>query len=146
MEIYTIGFTKKSAEGFFGLLRDAGVSRLIDVRLNNQSQLAGFAKRDDLAFFLREICRSDYVHQPLLAPDQDSLKSYRGGEMDWETYERRFMSLLAQREVELTIDWSSLFDSTPVLLCSEHTPERCHRRLVIEYLNSRGWDLTPIHL
>lgn len=94
MEICTIGFTKHTAEGFFRTLRDEGVSRLIDVRLNNVSQLAGFAKRDDLRYFLEKLCHADYVHEPEFAPTPELLKSYRGREIDWQEYESRFLSLM----------------------------------------------------
>jgi uncharacterized protein (DUF488 family) len=146
VEIYTIGFTKKSAEEFFGTLRDVGVRRLIDVRLNNVSQLAGFSKRDDLAFFLAELCDADYVHEPLLAPESAMLRAYRSGDLDWAAYEDRFLELMAARRVESAVDWGWLLDRPAVLLCSEHKPNRCHRRLVVEYLNLKGFDLEPIHL
>ncbi len=97
MEVCTIGFTKKSAAQFFGALRAAGVRRLLDVRLNNSSQLAGFTKRDDLPFFLRELCGADYVHEPLLAPTDELLHAYRKRKGDWPTYERGFLALLAER-------------------------------------------------
>lgn len=146
MEIYTIGFTKKPAAEFFRLLKEAGVRRLIDVRLNNVSQLAGFAKRDDLTYFLRELCDADYVHEPLLAPEAEMLKSYRSGELPWETYEELFLNLMKVRRVESAVGWDSLLDRPVVLLCSEPGPERCHRRLVVEYLNLKGRRLKPIHL
>lgn len=142
MEIYTIGFTQTSAERFFGRLRKAGVKRLIDVRLNNISQLAGFAKRDDLAYFLRELCGVDYRHEPLLAPTQvllDDLKK-RGGQ--WAEYECGFNALLRARRVEQTVD-RKLLDVRSVLLCSEAKPDQCHRRLAAEYLAKR-WDIDRI--
>ncbi|MGE0542815.1 MAG: DUF488 family protein [Dehalococcoidia bacterium] len=138
MEIYTIGFTKKSAGEFFGTLKDAGIKRLIDVRLNNSSQLAGFTKRDDLAYFLRAICDADYVHEVLLAPEQDLLDEYRKRKGSWEDYERAFLDLMASRHVEQVLD-RGLFNESTVLLCSEATAEHCHRRLVAEYLQAH-WD------
>lgn len=146
MEICTIGFTKRSAADFFGTLREAGVRRLIDVRLNNRSQLAGFAKRDDLAWFLAELCDADYTHQPALAPDDDLLKAYRSGDVQWSEYEKRFLDLMRERHIESSVDWGMLLDRRAVLLCSEPDPEHCHRRLVVEYLNDHGLDLTSIHL
>src|SRR5438445_8599836 len=97
MEIYTIGFTKTTAAEFFERLKRAGIQRLLDVRLNNVSQLAGFAKRDDLAYFLREICGADYRHEPLLAPTQELLDAYKKQKGDWEDYERDFLDLMAER-------------------------------------------------
>lgn len=93
MVVFTVGFTRKPAKRFFELVRDSGAKRIVDVRLNNSSQLSGFAKKDDLAFFLAEICGVAYVHAPDLAPTADMLKAYRAGQMDWATYERRFLDL-----------------------------------------------------
>ncbi|MBV9401114.1 MAG: DUF488 domain-containing protein [Bryobacterales bacterium] len=145
MEIYSIGFTKKTARQFFEAIRNAGIRRLIDVRLNNTSQLAGFAKRDDLEFFLREICRADYVHEPLLAPTQEMLDSYKKQKGSWEEYARRFLDLMRERAVQRTMD-RSLFAVPSVLLCSEETSEHCHRRLVIEYLNENWGEIKAVHL
>lgn len=132
-DIYTIGFTKKNAETFFGFISENNVSTLIDVRLNNVSQLSGFAKRDDLKYFLRELCSVDYVHAPELAPTDDILKLYKKGEMSWEVYEDKFLNLMAMRNIEKQITKSDLDNGC--LLCSEHEPHFCHRRLVVEYLN-----------
>jgi uncharacterized protein (DUF488 family) len=145
MEIYSIGFTQKTAEQFFGLLKGAGIRRLLDVRLNNVSQLAGFAKRQDLPFFLKEICRAEYVHEPLLAPTQEMLDAYKKEKGSWPEYESKFLALLAERRIEEAID-RSLFSVPTVLLCSEPTPEQCHRRLVLEYLSEKWQDLQAIHL
>src|SRR5579871_4341856 len=136
MEVFTIGFTKKTAEQFFGLIRRKGIKRLLDVRLNNISQLAGFAKRDDLGFFLREICGAEYVHEPLLAPTQEMLDAYKKEKGDWADYEQKFLALMTERKVEDRID-RSLFSTPTVLLCSEPTAEHCHRRLVVEYLQQK---------
>lgn len=145
MEIYTIGFTQTTAAEFFGKLKQAGIRRLVDVRLNNVSQLAGFAKRDDLRYFLAEICGVEYVHEPLLAPSQDILDAYKKKKESWHEYVRRFLQLMADRHVETAIS-RSLFEVPTVLLCSEPTAERCHRRLVLEYLNSRWGDVRAVHL
>lgn len=145
MEIYSIGFTQKTAEQFFGRIRDAGIRRLLDVRLNNVSQLAGFAKRPDLAFFLKQICGADYLHEPLLAPTQEMLGAYREKAASWEQYEAQFLALMAERQIESKVDRSS-FQAPTVLLCSEATAERCHRRLVLEYLREKWGDLTISHL
>lgn len=145
MEIYTIGFTRKSAEEFFGILREHGIERLIDVRLNNRSQLAGFTKQDDLAFFLREVASIEYVHEPSLAPTEDLLKGYRKGDYSWDDYVQIFEGLLREREIEKTLD-KGLFDRRAVLLCSEPTAENCHRRLVAEYLDRHWGEVEIIHL
>jgi uncharacterized protein (DUF488 family) len=145
MEVYTIGFTKRTAAEFFGTLKREGVKRLLDVRLNNTSQLAGFTKKDDLSFFLREICGTDYVHEPLLAPTQDILDNYKKKKGTWEEYERRFSQLMEQRKIEEKIE-RRLFDTPTVLLCSERKPDRCHRRLVLEYLEKKWGGLQVMHL
>ena len=145
MEVYSIGFTKKTAEQFFGLLKGAGIHRLIDVRLNNVSQLAGFSKREDLQYFLQEICGADYRHEPLLAPTKEMLDSYKKEKGSWEEYERRFLGLMADRKVEEKLD-AGIFAVPTVLLCSEPEPDHCHRRLVLEYLQQKWSNLTIHHL
>lgn len=145
IEVFTIGFTKKSAETFFNFLKGSDIKTLIDVRLNNVSQLAGFAKRDDLRFFLKELCGADYVHSPELAPTKDILNSYKKGDMSWEVYEDKFLNLMGQRNIERSIK-PALLDHG-CLLCSEHEPHLCHRRLVVEYLNEHSnLDLKVKHL
>ncbi len=136
MEIYTIGFTKKNAEVFFEFLRESDIKTLIDVRLNNISQLAGFAKRDDLRFFLKELCNADYVHAPELAPTKELLSGYKKGDISWDAYEDKFLNLMAQRSIEKSVQ-PALLDNG-CLLCSEHEPHLCHRRLVVEYLNDNS--------
>lgn len=136
IDLYTIGFTKKKAEEFFGLIRKSEISTLIDVRLNNISQLAGFAKRDDLRFFLKEICNAEYVHVPELAPTKKMLDQYKKGETPWEVYEEKFLNLMGQRNIEKSITPTLLEHGC--LLCSEHEPHYCHRRLVVEYLNKHS--------
>ena len=145
MEIYTIGFTKHTANDFFESLKRAGVTRLVDVRLNNVSQLAGFAKRDDLRYFLDKICSANYVHEPLLAPTQEMLDAFKKAKGSWAAYETAFCDLMAQRRIEVQIP-KELFDGVTVLLCSELTPEHCHRRLVVEYLNDRWGGVEAVHL
>ena len=147
LEVCTIGFTKPhSAESFFGALKEEGVRCLLDVRLNNSSQLAGFAKRDDLAFFLKEICDAEYVHEPdLLAPTNELLKGYQSKELGWSEYEDRFLALMAQRRIEARLS-PDMFSKRTALLCSEHTAERCHRRLVVEYLDRHWGGVTAVHL
>jgi len=144
MRIHTIGFTKKSAERFFGLLYESGAATLVDVRLNNVSQLAGFAKRDDLKYFLHELCGMAYTHRPDLAPTQPMLDDYKKYGSSWATYEDRFLQLMEQRGIEEAVPQELLDNS--VLLCSEDKPHHCHRRLVAEYLG-RYWDgMTIEHL
>jgi uncharacterized protein (DUF488 family) len=140
MNIYTIGFTKKNAQTFFNFINSEKISTLIDVRLNNISQLAGFAKRDDLKFFLKEICATDYLHIPDLAPTKEILNAYKKGDITWQLYEDEFLELMAKRNVERIIKPDWVKDSC--LLCSEHEPHHCHRRLVVEYLN----DSTDLNL
>lgn len=144
MKVFTIGFTKKNAQQFFSRLKQPGLVRLIDARLNNVSQLAGFTKRDDLRYFSKELLGIEYVHRPDLAPSKEILDAYKKNGGDWETYERQFMDLMKSRKVEERVP-RELVDGG-CLLCSEPTPENCHRRLVAEYLQSRWGDLQIIHL
>ena len=142
MRLYTIGFTQRSAASFFEALAAAGVSRLMDVRLNNVSQLAAFAKRDDLAYFLEAILGARYEHALPLAPTAELLDAYRKRRIGWAEYERGFCDLLAERQVEQLLDRAA-FSLPTVLLCSEPTAARCHRRLVAEYLQ-QAWDNVEI--
>ncbi len=137
IELFTIGFTRKPAEKFFELLRSSGAKRIVDVRLNNVSQLAGFAKRDDLRFFARELCEMDYVHVPELAPTKDILDAFKKNGGDWNVFEDLFLQLMEERQVEHSVP-KDLVDRG-CLLCSEDKPDQCHRRLVAEYLQ-RKWD------
>ncbi len=115
------------------------------MRLNNTSQLAGFAKRHDLEYFLDEICQAEYRHEPMLSPDQELLDGFKKKTVPWEQYESRFLELLAEREAETLVD-RQLFDVPAVLLCSEPTAEHCHRRLVAEYLAGKWGDVKVVHL
>jgi uncharacterized protein (DUF488 family) len=144
IELFTIGFTQKSAEAFFTSLKDAGVKRVVDVRLNNNSQLAGFSKKEDLAYFLGRIDGIEYVHLPELAPTQDILDAYKKHKGDWGIYEQKFLDLIAKREIEKKIDPKLL--QKGCLLCSEHLPHHCHRRLVAEYLNAKWGNIKTSHL
>jgi uncharacterized protein (DUF488 family) len=145
VEIYTIGFTQTTAERFFERLADAGVERLLDVRLNNSSQLAGFAKAKDLPYFLHELVGASYEHEPLLAPTQELLDEYRKRKGDWSSFEAKFLELMESREIERSLA-SSDFQTSTALLCSEATAEHCHRRLVCEYLAGRWRDVRAVHL
>lgn len=132
MRLFTIGFTKKSAFQFFETLRGAGVMRVVDVRLNNASQLAGFTKKQDLAYFLDKIDTIGYVHTPLLAPTQNLLDSYKKYGSRWSEYEHKFLELMKERQIEHS--WGPKMREDDCLLCSEEKPDHCHRRLVAEYL------------
>jgi uncharacterized protein (DUF488 family) len=144
MTIFTIGFTKTTAESFFSRLSRSGVTKVIDVRLNNVSQLAGFAKKKDLQYFLKTICGIAYEHMPQLAPTRDILDNYRKNSGDWAEYEKQFRKLLEHRRIEESLLRDS-FDKA-CLLCSENQPSHCHRRLVAEYLKEKWGDVELIHL
>ena len=144
IQMFTIGFTKKPAEAFFGRLSKAGIKRVIDIRLNNVSQLAGFAKRDDLRYFLKAICGIDYIHLPELAPTQKIMDNFKKKKGDWSIYEKAFKSLLKQRKPEEAFS-KDLFDKA-CLLCSEDRPDHCHRRLVAEHLAEKWGGVEIVHL
>ena len=143
MELYTIGFTQKSAERFFGLLKDTKVEVLVDIRLNAQGQLAGFARKSDLPYFLKSLASCDYLHLPELAPTDQILGEYRK-DHDWDRYARRFEALMDERDVPAVIDRGMFETRRCCLLCSESTPEQCHRRLVAERL-AWSWDGVAIN-
>lgn len=144
-ETFTIGFTAKRAEDFFNLLKSRNVKTVLDVRLNNKSQLSGFAKKDDLKFFLNEIGKIAYIEATDLAPEADMLKRYQRKEISWEEYADRYLNLINKRNVERLIEKNQVIGSC--LLCSEHLPHHCHRRLAAEYLNSQwGATLKITHL
>lgn len=145
MEVYTIGFAKRTAGEFFEALKQARIKRLLDVRLNNSSQLAGFTKRADLPYLLQQICGADYTHEPLLAPTQDLLDDFKKRKGSWSDYERRFLELMENRRVADRLD-RTLFSVPTVLLCSERTAAQCHRRLVLEYLGREWGDISMVHL
>ena len=156
MKIYTIGFTQISAEYFFTALKSVNARRLVDVRLSNKSQLAGFANVRDLPYFLQNTCGltpMDYLHRLELAPTEEMLAAYRAVPSTrkaadikaeaWETYERKFLALMGERKVE-DLDKDEFADA--VLLCSEYEPERCHRRLVAEYLQKHWGNIEIVHI
>jgi uncharacterized protein (DUF488 family) len=144
INLFTIGFTKKNAKTFFETLQKAKIKRVIDTRLNNVSQLAGFAKKNDLEYFLKIIVDMDYIHLLDLAPTQDILDEYKKNKGDWKVYEQKFLKLMANRQIEKKIA-PSLIDHA-CLLCSEATPHHCHRRLVAEYLNGKLGSISIHHL
>jgi uncharacterized protein (DUF488 family) len=144
IKIYTIGFTGKPAEKFFNLLIDAGVKKIVDTRINNVSQLAGFAKGSDLKFFAKEIGNMSYEHNIDFAPTKELLSSYRDKKMTWLEYETEYLNLLDMRKVAQKTDIEKLHEHC--LLCSEHTAEKCHRRLLAEYLKHVKREIEIIHL
>ncbi|TVM03358.1 MAG: hypothetical protein CV087_05690 [Candidatus Brocadia sp. WS118] len=144
MNLYTIGFTGKSAQQFFELLMRNKVKRLIDTRLNNKSQLAGFAKKDDLKYFLSEISGIEYIYMPEFAPTEDILKGFKNKLMSWEEYSKKYLALLENRKVLNTSDSKLLEDAC--FLCSEHLPKHCHRSLLANYLANHLGNINIIHL
>lgn len=145
MEIATIGFTQSSAEHFFSRLKSAAVTRVLDVRLHNVSQLAGFAKANDLAFFLRHLVNASYEHDVRLAPTDELLSAYRKDKRPWEWYEVGFLRLMEQRDMPAALDRAAFQTGKTALLCSEAEPSRCHRRLVAELLRE-AWGVEVEHL
>lgn len=143
-KLFTIGFTKKNASQFFELLRDSGATELIDTRLSNVSQLAGFTKREDLRYFARELCDMSYRHELQLAPSAEILQAYKKGRLSWADYEVQYIELIRRRNVEEILN--PLDYANGVLLCSEATPEKCHRRLAAEYLSLTWGGMEIIHL
>lgn len=144
IKLYTIGFTGKPAEKFFNLLNDNSVKKIIDTRINNVSQLSGFAKGLDLKFFAKEIGNMEYMHDINLAPTKELLSRYRDKKINWNEYEIEYLNLLDIRKIAQKINYEKLHENC--LLCSEHTPEKCHRRLLAEYLKSVKNDIEIIHL
>ena len=140
--VFTIGFTKTTAEGFFERLLKSDVKKVVDVRLHNTSQLSGFAKADDLAYFLQKIGGIEYVHQSVLAPTDAILRAYKKEKGDWSVYEESFLALMAQRQIEQLLTQKMLDGAC--LLCSEAAPLHCHRRLVADYLNKKWGELLTV--
>lgn len=145
MILYTIGFTKKSAEQFFGLLETNKVARVVDIRLHPGGQLAGFAKQGDLAWFLRQLAQIDYIYQPLLAPTVEIMHGFQSRK-HWDSYAAEFEKLLDARDIPAALD-REMFDPGPAcLLCSEEKPDHCHRRLVAERIAQYWADVEIRHL
>jgi uncharacterized protein (DUF488 family) len=144
MKIYTIGFTKKSAESFFETLKRAGVKRLVDVRIHNSGQLAGFSKKDDLEYFLKTICGIEYLHMPELGPTEELFTWYKKFKGKWAEYEKLFVEMLGQRRIENVVDKKTMDGAC--LLCVEDWPDHCHRRLVAEYLEEKWPSVEIEHL
>jgi uncharacterized protein (DUF488 family) len=142
--LFTIGFTKKSARDFFSLLISSGVKTLLDIRLNATSQLAGFAKKEDLSYFLSEICKCLYRHLPEFAPTKEILDGYHEKSISWSEYEVLFKQLLEKRHPNNILTSNELDNAC--LLCAEPTPDKCHRRLVAEYLKTIFPEIVIKHL
>lgn len=144
MKLYTIGFSKKSAKKFFELLSKHGVRRVIDIRLNNKSQLAGFTKAEDLQFFLKSIGDIEYIHITEYAPSKELLKGYQKKSVNWDEYEKRYIAILEERAILRNIDYS-IFDHA-CFLCNEPSADYCHRRLLAEYLAKNNKDINIVHI
>ena len=143
-KVFTIGFTGKNAECFFSLIEKNNIGKLIDVRLNNISQLAAFTKKDDLEYFLKKLLSCEYSHRPDLAPTETILKAYKAKTINWENYTSEYIKLLNSRNIALNLKKDEIVNC--VFLCSEHQPEYCHRRLLVEYLQNKWNDIEIIHL
>lgn len=144
INLFTIGFTQKKAQSFFELLIKSGVKTVIDTRLNNISQLAGFSKRDDLKYFLKTIANIDYIHLLDIAPTKDILNDYKKKKIDWQTYEKKYLDLITKRKIEQQLNTTLINNSC--FLCSEAKPHNCHRRLAAEYLQKQWGNLNIVHL
>jgi uncharacterized protein (DUF488 family) len=144
IKLFTIGFTKTSAANFFGRLEKCGVRRVIDTRLNNTSQLSGFAKQPDLAYFLSKVSGIAYEHQLPFAPTRDILEDYKKKRINWQDYENKYLELIRQRAVESLVDPEKI--NGACLLCSEDKPHHCHRRLLAEYLQDHFKNIEIVHL
>jgi uncharacterized protein (DUF488 family) len=144
VRIFTIGFAKKNARQFFNALQNAGIKRIVDIRLNNVSQLAGFTKKDDLAFFLHTIVGIEYEHRPEMAPTKELLDDYKKKNLSWVEYEKRFSKIMIERKIENILTPNGI--NNACLLCSEPKADKCHRRLVAEYLQSKWGNVEVRHL
>lgn len=146
IDIATIGFTEKSLKDFLSLLKDANVTYLVDTRLNNTSQLSGFAKKNDLKYILEEFMNIKYIHRLDLAPTKDILTDYKAKKITWEEYKKRYLNLLKDRKIEDNIDQLFPESGTVCFLCSEHQHQNCHRSLLADYIKDIKGDINIIHL
>ena len=146
MTLFTIGFTKKTAECFFELLGRNEMEILVDIRLNNKSQLAGFAKSEDLKYFLKKICNCSYVHCPEYAPTSDILEKYKSKNITWSDYELKYNKLMRERNAACMFRDRFVQYERICLLCSEETPQKCHRRLLAELIADTGKNILIKHL
>lgn len=146
VDLFTVGFTKLSAKKFFTTLSNNDIELLIDIRLNNTSQLAGFSKGDDLEYFLNEICKIKYTHDTIFAPSAEILDDYKKNRINWFEYENRYIELMKQRKaVKHFIEKYSKF-SRICLLCSEPIADKCHRRLLAEEIMKSNPSVDINHL
>lgn len=145
-EIYTIGFTKKTAQKFFGLLIDNQIEIVLDIRLNNTSQLAGFAKYPDIEYFIHKICTAMYIHDTRFSPTEDTLKKYKKEDISWDQYVREFIQTMNEREIGDYIKSNYSMNKRICLLCSEDTAIQCHRSLVANEFKEINNELKIIHL
>ncbi|MDD6941416.1 MAG: DUF488 domain-containing protein [Bacilli bacterium] len=146
MKIFTIGFTQKTAKDFFSKIKNNNIELLLDIRLNNTSQLAGFAKGKDLEYFLKEICSCEYVHDIAFSPTKELLDNYRAKKIIWNEYENIFSEIMDKRHLSEIFKKLYMSKQNVCLLCTEPTPEQCHRRLVAEYLNKHIGNIEIIHI
>jgi uncharacterized protein (DUF488 family) len=144
IKLYTIGFTKKSAKQFFELLKKNKVSKLVDIRINNVSQLAGFAKGTDLEYFVKQILKIPYIHIKDFAPTKELLKDYQGKKINWTEYQKIFTQLIEKRNIIKKYDISQF--NNACFLCSEELPDECHRRLLVEYFKEKNGNIDIFHL
>ncbi|MFA7235889.1 MAG: DUF488 domain-containing protein [Phycisphaeraceae bacterium] len=144
IQLFTIGFAGKSAERFFTILAEAKVRRVLDVRLYNSSQLAGYTKRGDLTYFLKTIIGADYSHPSGFAPTKDLLDGYHKGRVSWAEYEQQYHAILEHRRPHLQLKPDMIDHGC--MLCAEPTADQCHRRLAAEYLQRIWPDLIVTHL
>ena len=143
-KVFTIGYVDKNARKFFTILKQAGIKKVIDVRLYNTSQLAGFTKMQDIKYFLQAIVGAEYVYMPIMAPTEQLLNDYKKGLINWQQYETQFKSIITQRQIEKHIVPHDMDMSC--FLCSEAKPDNCHRRLVAEYMAEHWQNITIQHL
>lgn len=144
IELFTIGFTKKKAKQFFGLLKSGAIQKIVDTRIRPNSQLAGFAKSDDLKYFAEELFGMKYEYELDFAPTKELLAKYRNKEISWKEYEVEYLNLLDIRKVKRKVDIEQLHKNC--FLCSEHDAEKCHRRLLAEYFQAVNQDVKIVHL
>ncbi|TJX12702.1 DUF488 domain-containing protein [Tissierella creatinini] len=145
-KIYTIGFTKKTAERFFNILKENRIELVLDIRLNNTSQLAGFAKFPDIKYFLNQICGIEYIHDVRFSPSEETLKRYKKKAINWEQYISEFNITMNERNINKDIKENYSLDKNVCLLCSEVTSENCHRSLVSSRFKDIFGDIDIINL
>lgn len=146
IKVCTIGFTKKTAKQFFSILTKNNIDTVVDIRLNNSSQLAGFSKYPDIEFFLEKICNTGYKHDLHFAPKDSTLTKYKKKQISWDEYEKEFAQTMMERKITEYIKANYSSEGSICLLCSEPTPENCHRRLVANYFKEIFHEVQILHL